>query len=180
MKEQIQLKDKSFKLYLSEQKIQNAVNAIAQKINTDYAGKKPLFLAILNGSFMFAGDFMKRIEMECSISFVKVASYSGTQSTGQVKQLLGLDEDLSDRHVVILEDIVDTGTTIYNLLPYFNSKKPASVEVATLLLKPDSVRRDLHVKYSAISIPNDFIVGYGLDYDGLGRNLPAIYKIQEV
>jgi hypoxanthine phosphoribosyltransferase len=174
---QVTLHDKTFKSYMPEKQILEAIATIAEKINADYEGKKPLFLAILNGAFMFAADLMKEISIPCEISFLRVSSYQDMNSTGQVSEVIGLKEDVKDRHIIILEDIVDTGQTVYALLQSLSGKAPASIEIASLLLKPDCVQHPLQVKYIGKSIPNDFVVGYGLDYNGLGRNLRDIYKV---
>lgn len=173
----VTIHDKSFSLYLPEAEILGDIHRVAEQLNADYASKKPIFVAILNGSFMFAADLLKEITIPCEISFVKVASYENTSSTGQVKGLLGLKEDIADRHVILLEDIVDTGNTMASLLKSLGEKGPASLEVATLLQKPECLEHDIAVKYVGRAIPNDFVVGYGLDYNGLGRNLKDIYKV---
>lgn len=169
--------DKCFEIYLPESEILQEIKKLANQLNQDYEGKQPLFIAVLNGSFMFASDLMKEIAVACEISFVKVASYENTSSTGQVKELMGLKEDIADRHVILLEDIVDTGNTMVALLEMLQAKKPASLEVATMLQKPDCLQHDLSVKYVGRNIPNDFVIGYGLDYNGLGRNFRDIYKV---
>ncbi|MHA6247049.1 hypoxanthine phosphoribosyltransferase [Pontibacter sp. CAU 1760] len=173
----IQLHDCEFSTYIYEEEIIARTVMLAEQIDKDYADKKPLFLAVLNGSFMFVADLLKRISIPCEISFIRLSSYQNTQSTGKVKEILGLTEDLRNRHVVVLEDIVDTGHTVHGLLQQLGEHQPASVEVATLLLKPDCLQHPLDIKYVAKPIPNDFVVGYGLDYNGLGRNLRDIYKI---
>lgn len=150
---------------------------LADRINKDLEGETPLFVGVLNGSFMFLGDLMKHVSIPCEISFVKVASYEGTSSTGMVKQLVGLSENIKDRTVVIVEDIVDTGNTIEHLYQSLLTQRPKSIKVATLLFKPSAYTKDIPIDYVALSVPNDFLVGYGLDYDGLGRNLKHIYKI---
>ncbi|MBC5775450.1 hypoxanthine phosphoribosyltransferase [Pontibacter sp. KCTC 32443] len=173
----ITLHDCDFSTYLYEEEIIARITMLAEQISEEYKGKNPLFLAVLNGSFMFASDLMKRISIPCEISFIRLSSYRDMESTGNVKEVLGLTEDVKGRHVVVLEDIVDTGHTVHNLINQLRAKGPASVEVASLLLKPDCLQHKLDVKYVAKSIPNDFVVGYGLDYNGLGRNLRDIYKI---
>lgn len=177
MERKISLADKSFTLFLNEQKIQEAIGKIAEQITQDYQGKNPLFVPILNGSFMFAADLLKRINVECEVTFTKVASYAGTTSTGELRSLIGLGDSLKDRHVVILEDIVDSGHTLSRLIPEFLSQQPASLKIATLLFKPDALKVELKLDYIGMAIPNEFIVGYGLDYNGLGRNLPDIYQV---
>lgn len=175
---QVKIHDKEFELFISHEKIQSVVENMADKMNEDLANKDPLFLCILNGSFMFAADLFKRIDfVETEISFVKLASYQGDKSTGQVKQLIGLNENIEGRTVVILEDIVDTGITISNIQEQLQNLNPKEVLVATLLLKPDALKKEVDLKYVGLEIPNDFIVGYGLDYDGLGRNLIDIYTV---
>ncbi|MGY2133396.1 hypoxanthine phosphoribosyltransferase [Hymenobacter sp. HD11105] len=172
----ISLHNKQFAPYLTSEQLATAVRELAARLNADYADKTPLFVAVLNGSFMFASDLMKELTIDCEISFVKMASYEGTSSTGKVRELLGLREEAQGRHLVILEDIVDTGHTIRALLDVLGGKNPASLEVACLLIKPECLQHELAVRYSALSIPNEFVVGYGLDYDGLGRNYPDLYK----
>ena len=173
----IVIHDHTFKTKISSAEIQKAVADVAKQINKDLKGKKPLFLAVLNGSFMFAADLMKKINIECEISFVKVASYEGTQSTGNMKQLIGINEDIKGRTVVVIEDIVDTGNTIENIWNELNTMGVAELKVATLLFKPEAYTKTVPLDYVAIVIPNDFIVGYGLDYKGLGRNLEDIYVL---
>ncbi|MFP3860756.1 MAG: hypoxanthine phosphoribosyltransferase [Bacteroidales bacterium] len=175
--EKIKLKDKEFTLSIPEAKIQEAVKQIADNINEDLKNEKtPLFLGILNGAFMFLSDLFKEINIDCEVSFVKLASYQGTNSTGDVKQLIGLNENLSGRNVIIVEDIVDTGLTINNLVKQVKGYDPEKVRVASLLFKPDACQEFINLDYVGIEIPNEFIVGYGLDYDGLGRNYKDIYK----
>jgi hypoxanthine phosphoribosyltransferase len=175
----IQVKDKLFEPYLTASEINGQVQRLAAEINRDYAGKKPLFIAILNGSFMFSSDLFKAIHIEAEICFIKLASYKGTKSTGQVITAIGLDTDIHDRHVIILEDIVDTGKTLNEFLPQLRHQQPASLELAVLLHKPEATRFPVPVKYLGFSIPDKFVLGYGLDYDGLGRNIPEIYKLKE-
>lgn len=172
----ISLHDKQFEPYLSAQELTVAIADVATQINQDYADQQLLFVVVLNGSFMFAADLLKRINLACEVCFIRVTSYEGTNSTGEVKQVLGLTEQVQGRHVVILEDIVDTGHTIRMLLDMLGAQNPASLEVATLFLKPECLRHELTLRYVGHSIPNDFIVGYGLDFDGLGRNYPDVYK----
>lgn len=175
----IKVKDKTFKTFIPEEEIQRRVKAVAEKINKDLDGKNPLFLAVLNGSFMFAADLMRYITIPCEISFVKLASYQGTTSTGKVKEIIGINEDLQGRTVVIVEDIVDTGKTMKRMLETLGTRNPESLHICTLLVKPDKIEEDLKVEYVAMEIPNDFIVGYGLDYDQQGRNLRDIYVVEE-
>ncbi|MDR0413952.1 MAG: hypoxanthine phosphoribosyltransferase [Prevotellaceae bacterium] len=176
---QIVLHDKKFRISISEQKIDEAVQAVADKINADHnaADSVPLFLSVLNGSFMFAANLMKRITFPCEISFVKLASYHGELSSGQVTELIGISNALIDRDIIAVEDIVDTGNTYESLMATLLRHNPRSVKIATMLLKPDMYKKTLPIDYVAMEIPNEFIVGYGLDYNGLGRNLPDIYTM---
>jgi len=175
---QVKIHDKTFELFLPYEKIRAAVEKIAEKMNEDLAGKNPLFICILNGSFMFAAEIFKRIDfVDSEISFVKLASYQGEKTTGKVKQLIGLNEKIEGRTVVVLEDIVDSGITIDNIQEQLKKLKPEKVVVATLLLKPDALQKEVQLDYVGLEIPNDFIVGYGLDYDGHGRNLLDIYSV---
>lgn len=175
----IKIKDKTFKTSIPEAQILERVKAVADRINIDMADKNPLLLAMLNGSFVFAADLMRMINIPCEISFVKMASYEGTSSTGKVKQLLGLNEDIKGRTVIIVEDIVESGLTMKALLDTLHEQEPADIQICTLLLKPECVKVPLDIKYVAIEIPNDFILGYGLDYDQQGRNLRDIYTVVE-
>ncbi|WP_373173927.1 hypoxanthine phosphoribosyltransferase [Prevotella merdae] len=175
----IKIKDKTFKTSIPEAQILERAKAVADRINTDMADKNPLLLAMLNGSFVFAADLMRMINIPCEISFVKMASYEGTSSTGKVKQLLGLNEDIKGRTVIIVEDIVESGLTMKALLDTLHEQEPADIQICTLLLKPECVKVPLDIKYVAIEIPNDFILGYGLDYDQQGRNLRDIYTVVE-
>ncbi len=175
----IQLKDKRFAVSIKEADILKEVTRVAEEINRDLAGKNPLFLSVLNGSFMFASDLMKRITIPCSISFIKLSSYQGDASTGAVREVIGVNEDLTGRTIVVVEDIVDTGLTMKELLETLEKYHPGEVHIASLLVKPEKLQVDLNIEYYAMKIPNDFIVGYGLDYDGLGRNYPDIYTVVE-
>ncbi|MCG8581825.1 MAG: hypoxanthine phosphoribosyltransferase [Bacteroidales bacterium] len=175
----VKLLDREFELSIPEETLLKAVDKVAEKMNKDLEGKNPLMVCVLNGSFMFASDLMKRLTIPCEISFVKLSSYSGTGSTGKVKELIGLNEDISGRTIVLLEDIVDTGLTIINTVEQVKQMGPADVKVATMLFKPDACKRDVKLDYVGMDIPNDFIVGYGLDYDGYGRNLKDIYTVVE-
>lgn len=150
---------------------------MAEAINKDFQGKKPLFLAILNGSFMFAADIFRQIEVEAEICFVRLSSYAGTQSTGQVVTAIGLDKEITNRHVILLEDIIDTGRTLSAFLPNLEQQHPASLSIATLLHKPDAAQFTVPIHYCGFTIPNLFVLGYGLDYNGLGRNLPGLYQL---
>ncbi|KAA6334605.1 Hypoxanthine phosphoribosyltransferase [termite gut metagenome] len=171
------IKDKQFAVSIPEQAILKEITRLASEINRDLAGENPLFLSILNGSFMFTSDLMKQINIPCELSFIKLASYQGVNSTGAIKEVIGLNENIAGRTVVILEDIVDTGTTLQHLLETLETHNPKEIRIASLLLKPDSLSVDLKINYVAMNIPNDFIVGYGLDYDGQGRNYRDIYTI---
>lgn len=173
----VQVHDKSFEIYLSEQTIQERIAELAAQINKDYAGKRPFFVTILNGSFMFAADLFKHLTIDAEICFIKLASYKGTKSTGNVITTIGLEDDLYGKDVVIVEDIVDTGKTLHNFLPKLQHQQPQSLKIATLLHKPDATQFPLTLDYIGFSIPNKFVVGYGLDYDGLGRNLKEIYQV---
>lgn len=175
----IRIKDKQFKTFITEEQILNEVSRVAEEISRDLVGENPLFLSVLNGSFMFASDLMKRVNIPSEISFVKLASYVGTSSTGSVKELVGLADNLEGRTVVIVEDIVDTGSTMQHLIKTLQAHHPKDIRIATLLLKPDKLKVDLKIDYVAMNIPNDFIVGYGLDYDGYGRNYRDIYTVVE-
>lgn len=175
----VKIKDKTFETFIPEAEIQQRVKAVADKINHDMQGKKPLFLAVLNGSFVFAADLLRYIDIPCEISFVKLASYEGTSSTGKIKEVVGITVDLTDRDVIIVEDIVDTGHTMKHMVETLSVRHPASLHICTLLVKPDKLQEDLNIEYAALEIPNDFIVGYGLDYDQQGRNLRDIYTIVE-
>ncbi|MGN0037179.1 MAG: hypoxanthine phosphoribosyltransferase [Bacteroidaceae bacterium] len=175
----ISIKDKTFKVSIPESEIQREVKRVASEINRDLKGKEPLFLSVLNGSFMFTADLMRHIDIPCQISFVKLASYQGTTSTGTVSELVGLSDDIEGRTVVIVEDIVDTGLTMVRLLETLRARRPKEIRIASLLVKPDKLKVDLHIDYAAMHIPNDFIVGYGLDYDGYGRNYRDIYTVTE-
>ncbi len=167
----------SFKVKITSADIQKAVSDIAKQINTDLPDKNPLFLCILNGSFMFASDLMKKVHINCTLSFVKLASYQGTSSTGKIKQLIGIDEEIKGRTVVIVEDIVDSGETIESVSNQLKSLGAAEIKIAALLFKPDAYTKSLTIDYTAIVAPNDFLVGYGLDYKGYGRNLTDIYAL---
>lgn len=175
----IDIKDKTFETLIPEEEILRRVKTVADKMNNDLKGKNPLLLGVLNGSFIFAADLMRMLTIDCEISFVKMSSYEGTASTGAVKKLVGLKENIEGRTIVIVEDIVDTGLTMEQMLKYLEEFKPAEVHICTLLLKPENLKRDLNIEYVAMEIPNDFILGYGLDYDGLGRNLRDIYVVKE-
>jgi len=175
----IKLIDKVFETSITEAEIQERVKAVADRINKDMADKNPILLAVLNGSFMFAADLMRMLTIPCEISFVKLASYQGTTSTGTIKEVIGINEDLSGRTVIIIEDIVESGLTIKRMIETIGTRAPKSIHICTLLIKPDRLTVPLNVEYAAIEIPNDFIVGYGLDYNQQGRNLRDIYTLVE-
>ncbi len=173
------IKDKTFETFIPEEEILRRVKAVADRINVDLAGKNPLFLAVLNGAFVFAADLLRMITIPCEISFVKLASYEGTTSTGKVKEVIGINENLAGRTVVIVEDIVDTGLTMKQMVETLGTRQPESVHICTLLLKPDKLKVDLDIEYVAMEVPNEFILGYGLDYDQQGRQLRDIYTLVE-
>ena len=175
----IRVHDKNFEPFLTAAEVESAIQKIAGQLNKDYSGNRPLFIAILNGAFMFAADLFKKLTIEAEICFIKLASYKGTKSTGHVITAIGLDIDLIHRHVVIIEDIVDTGKTLSKFLPQLNNQQPASLKICALLHKPEAAVYPIKIDYLGFSIPNKFVVGYGLDYDGLGRNIPEIYKLAE-
>lgn len=173
----INVHDKKFETYLSDEKIQQRVKEMAADINKDYSGKKPLFIAILNGSFMFASDLFKELTIEAELCFIKLASYKGMKSSGKVVTSIGLEEDIFGKDVIIVEDIVDTGKTLHRFLPKLLHQQPRSLKIVTLLHKADATKFPLDLDYIGFVIPDKFVVGYGLDYDGLGRNLREIYQL---
>jgi hypoxanthine phosphoribosyltransferase len=173
----IQVHDRQFVPYLSAAQIQQRIAELARQISADYAHAKPLFIAILNGSFMFAADLFRQMTIDAEISFIKVASYKGMRSSGNVVTSIGLEQDIYGRDIIIVEDIVDTGKTLHNFLPTLQHQQPSSLKIATLLHKPEATEFSLSLDYVGFSIPNKFVVGYGLDYDGLGRNYNAIYQL---
>jgi hypoxanthine phosphoribosyltransferase len=175
----VRIHDKIFKPYISEEAIQAKVTELAVSLNDDYEGKNPIFIAILNGAFIFAADLFKSLHIDAEISFIKLASYKGMKSSGQVITAIGLDIEIFDRHVVILEDIVDTGKTLHEFLPQLCHQQPASLKIVALLHKPQATAYPIKVDYTGFEIPDKFVVGYGLDYNGLGRNTPAIYQLLE-
>jgi hypoxanthine phosphoribosyltransferase len=174
----IQVLDKTFEPYLKEAAIQEKITELAGQLNQDYVGKRPLFLSILNGAFLFTADLFKQITIEAEVSFIKLASYKGTSSTGNVITAIGLDINVKDRHIIILEDIIDTGKTLHHYLPQLENMQPASVKIAVLLNKKEALQYPVQVDYTCFDIPNKFVVGYGLDYDGLGRNSKDIYQLK--
>lgn len=177
--DKVKVRDKEFSLFLTSEDIDKAVEQIAEMINIDMKGRDPLFLCVLNGAFIFASDLLKKMNVDCEISFVKLSSYVGTKTTNTVRELIGLDQVLVGRTVVVLEDIIDTGLTIDYTIEKLRNLGASDVRVATLLFKPEAFKKNYPIDYVGIVIPNEFIVGYGLDYDGHGRNLPHIYKIIE-
>lgn len=173
-----QIKDKEFDLFISASQIQERILTVASKINEDYADTQPLFICVLNGAFMFASDLIKKMDFFPEISFVKVSSYSGLHTTGAVKNLIGLNEDINGRDIILIEDIIDSGLTMKYLLEELNDRHAKSIRMATLLFKPDAFKGNYPVDYIGFKIPNEFVVGYGMDYDGFGRNLPDIYHLK--
>lgn len=172
----VQVRDLIFSPFISQEEIQSQVSRLAAGLNAEMKGKNPVFIPVLNGSFIFAADVIRKIEVPCEVSFVKMASYQGLKTVGTIKEVVGLQVDIFNRHVVVIEDIVDTGLTMKHLVDSFARLKPASVTIVTLFLKPDALKVDLNLPYVGFRIPNKFIVGYGLDYDGQGRNLPDVYQ----
>jgi len=179
MTKTVTIHDKKFKKFVSSAKIQKAIAKIAVGINKDFKNEKPIFLSVLNGSFLFTADLLKKIKIECEVSFTKISSYSGTQSTGNVNTLIGINENLKSRTVIILEDIVDSGNTLEKIISELQKHNPEKVIVVALLFKPDAYKKKVKLDYIGINMPNDFLVGYGLDYDGLGRNLSDIYILKK-
>ena len=173
----VTIHDKSFQLFLTEAQLQQSIAQLGRRLTDDYRDRAPVFVVVLNGAFIFAAELLRCVEIPCEVTFVKVASYEATQSTGEVEEILGLEENLHHRHVVIVEDIVDSGLTMAALLASVREMRPASVEVATLLLKPKALKRPLAIRYVGTEIDNRFVVGFGLDYDGLGRNLRHLYQL---
>lgn len=178
MKEVV-IHNKKFEVLVPSVKIQQGIAEVAEKINRELNGKRPIFICVLNGAFVFAADLLKKITIECEISFIKLASYYGTTSSGEVKTLIGLDENVKNRTVVVLEDIVDTGLTVETIVKQLSVFEPKEIRIATLLLKPDAYKKTIPIDYIALNVPNDFLVGFGLDYDGLGRNLEDIFVLAE-
>lgn len=174
---EITLLDREFSVYITEDEIQSRITALAEKINEDLKGQDILFFGVLNGVFLFAADIFRQITLDCQVSFIKLASYDGTSSTGKIKELIGWNEDITGKTVVVLEDIVDTGATLERVIGELKLRKAADIKICTLLFKPEAYTRDIPIDYIGFEIPNNFVVGYGLDYDGYGRNLKAIYKL---
>ena len=175
----VKINGRSFRVSITETEIKNRIKSLAAEISADMEGKNPLFLAVLNGSFIFAADLMREMTIPCEISFVKLASYQGTTSTGKIKEVIGINEDLTGRTVVIVEDIVESGQTMKRMIESLGTRNPASVQICTLFFKPDKLQEELTLDYVAFRIPDDFIVGYGLDYDQAGRGLKDVYTIVE-
>ena len=178
MEKVITVKDKQFELFIEQRDIEHNIKRVAAQINAELSDKQPFFVAVLNGAFMFAAELMKEVTIPCEITFVRLASYVGTKTTDNVEEVLGINECLKDRTVIVLEDIVDTGNTMIALLEELKRHEPKEVKIATLLFKPNSLKQPLTLDYVALEIPSDFILGYGLDYDGYGRNLKDIYRIK--
>ena len=174
----VKIKDKTFETSISAEEIAKRVKELGKQLSKDLEGKNPLFLAVLNGSFIFAADLMREMTIPCEISFVKLASYQGTTSTGKIQEVIGINEDLSGRTIVIVEDIVESGLTMKRMIETIGTRNPASVHICTLFVKPEKLQVDLNIEYSAFSIPNAFIVGYGLDYDQQGRGLKEVYSLK--
>ncbi|MBQ6190646.1 MAG: hypoxanthine phosphoribosyltransferase [Bacteroidaceae bacterium] len=173
----IQVKDKRFAVSIPSERIQAEVKRVAELINKDYEGQSPIFLAVLNGSFVFAADLLREITLPCEVSFVRLASYQGVSTTGTIREIMGLNLDITGRPIIIVEDIVDTGLTMAHMLETLKTHNPSNIDICTLLLKPGKLQVDLDIRYCCLQIPNDFIVGYGLDYDGFGRNTKDIYTL---
>lgn len=175
----VKVRDLEFEIFLSAEQIQSVVQRLGAQITEDYKGKKPLFIAILNGSYVFVADLLRTCKLDCELTFVKLSSYEGLESSGKISTKIGLTQDLKDRHVIILEDIIDTGGTVHHFLKDVTAQDPASVRTAVLLVKPEALKYPLQIDYTGFEIPNKFVVGYGLDYDEEGRNLPAVYQLIE-
>jgi hypoxanthine phosphoribosyltransferase len=175
--QKVKIHDKEFSISIPAKEIQERISKIGSRLSSDFEGKRPLFIAVLNGSFLFAADLLKNVSCECEITFVRVSSYAGTKSTGQVRNLVGLNESIEGRSIILVEDIVDTGDTAMYLINELKKERPSEIKIASLLLKPKALKHDLKVDYTGFEVPNDFLVGYGLDYDGLGRNLNDIYTL---
>ena len=174
---EVWVRDKKFSLFLSENEILKGIKNVAEKIKSDLREHDPLFICVLNGAFMFASDLVKLLDFPCELCFIRLKSYEGTKTEGKVKEIYGLTEEIENRNVVILEDIIDTGHTMYGLIENLSKQNPSSIRIATMLFKPEALQLDIKPDYVAVEIPNDFVVGYGLDYEGHGRNLRNIYKI---
>lgn len=177
--ETVNIKGKYFEKYITNEEINSIVKSLSQRINEDYFGKEIYFLVILNGAFLFASDLFRQIKWLPKINFIKVSSYSGITSSGKVNELIGLNEDIRGKNVIIVEDIVDTGNTMEELLKLLKKKEPSSLEICSLMLKPNSFKKDFNIKYVGKEISDEFIVGYGFDLDGYGRNLKDIYQLKK-
>ena len=177
MMQEVKVLDREFSVYLTDEEIQGRISALAEKINEDLKGHDVLFFGILNGAFLFAADLFRQITLDAQISFIKLASYDGTSSTGKIKELIGWNEDITGKTVVVIEDIVDTGSTLERIIGELTLRKATEVRICTLLFKPEAYLKDIPIDYIGFEIPNSFVVGYGLDYDGYGRNLKSIYKL---
>ena len=175
----VRIKDKKFQLLIGEKALQKRINEIALELNRDYRGKEPLFIVILNGAFLFAAELFKRLDLDCEITFTRLASYIKTSSSGKVTMLMELPDNVTDRHVIIIEDIVDTGKTLAEFLKHLHIEKPASIRIASLLSKPAALKENIKIDYTGFAIENKFVVGFGLDYDGAGRNLPGIHQLTD-
>ncbi|OEK06607.1 hypoxanthine phosphoribosyltransferase [Roseivirga misakiensis] len=175
----ITVHNKTFEPFLREDEIQQAVQDMGKRISSDYHGKSPLIIGVLNGAFMFCSDLFKEVSIPCEVTFVRLSSYEGTKSTGEVRTVMNLQEDVSGRDIILVEDIVDTGLTMEKALKYFHTLNPNSIEIATLLVKPDALQCELDIRYRGFDIPEKFVVGYGLDYDGYGRNFKDIYQLKQ-
>ncbi len=173
----IQLHDLTFSTSISAEQIAERIEQLGVDLNLDYEGKNPIFIAVLNGAFVFTADLVREFKGNCELSFVKLASYAGTESSGDIATRIGLETEVRGRHIIVTEDIVDTGNTMNHFLQELRELSPASIQIASLLVKPDALQHDLDIKYIGFEIPTDFVVGYGLDYDGLGRNFPDIYSL---
>ena len=175
---EVNLKDKTFEVFISDAEISEIVHSISNQINNSGV-KDPIFIAVMNGAFLFAADVMRKITVSnAEISFIKLSSYEGTETTGKVDELIGVSDDINGRNIIVLEDIIDTGITLEKIVSLLKKEEVADIKVATLLFKPDAYTKDIHIDFIGKSIPNDFVVGYGLDYDEIGRNLPHIYKLK--
>ena len=177
MSKNIQVHDKSFELFISQEQIQARIQALGAEIAQQYADKNPIFVGILNGAFIFTADLVRACSIESEVTFLKVQSYDGLESTGTVNILLDFQQDIKDRHIILVEDIIDTGTTFFHLLPTIQAKHPASIAIASLLRKPAAIKHPIEVEFVGFDIPNKFVIGYGLDYDEQARNLPSIYQL---
>jgi hypoxanthine phosphoribosyltransferase len=175
--QEIKLLDKTFREFITQEEIQVRIQELADRINKDMSGKDVIFLGILNGAFLFAADLFRRISFDAKISFVKLASYQGTSSSGTIKELIGWNDDIRNKSVIVIEDIVDTGHTLERIMGELSIRKAAEIKIATMFYKPEAYKKNIPLDYVGIEIPNDFVVGYGLDYDGYGRNLPSVYSL---